>query len=42
MEAAALKYLMMLRVEEKAAVTEPEKKVRDMMILKETVEDVAK
>ena len=41
-EAAAVKYLMMLRVEEKAAVTEPEKKVRDIMILKETVEDVAK
>lgn len=41
-EATAAKYLMMLRVEEQAAVTEPEKKVRDMMILKETIEDTAR
>lgn len=40
--AAASKYLMILKVEEQAAVTEPEKVIRDMLILKETVEDVAK
>lgn len=41
-EAEAVKYLMMLHVEEQAAVTEPEKVVRDMVILKETIEDAAR
>ena len=40
--AIASKYLMRLKVEERAAVTEPEKVIRDMMIIKETVEDATK
>ena len=41
-EAEAVKYLMMLHVEEQAAVTQPEKVVRDMVILKETIEDAVR
>lgn len=41
-EASAVKYRMILYVEERVAITEPEKKVRDMAILKETVEGVTK
>lgn len=41
-ESAAVKYLMRLHVIESAAITEPEKKVREMMIIKETIGDVTK
>ena len=41
-EARAVKYMMLLHVEEQAAITEPEKMVRDMVILKETVEDATR
>lgn len=39
-EVFAVKYLMTLHVEEQATVTQPEKVIRDRLILKETVEDV--
>ena len=41
-KAEASKYLMLLKVEEQAAITEPEKVVRDMLILEETVGDAIK
>lgn len=41
-KAEASKYLMFLKVEEQAAITEPEKVVRDMLILEETVGDAIK
>lgn len=41
-EASAVKNRMILHVEERAVITEPEKRVRDMTIFKETVEGVTR
>jgi len=41
-EVSAIKHRMTLHVEEQVAITQPEKVVRDKLILKETVEDITK